>query len=563
MEPKVTYNFDQYHTHDARTVILKELAEAYPGLARLSSIGTSHRGREIWAMEITNRSLGAPEDKPGFYIDANCHGEEVIASEVALYTIWHLLTNYGEDPLVTLLLDTRTLYILPNICPDGAEWSLTTPYHHVGNGHYPFWEEPLTGHRVKDLNGDGYVVDMRVKDPVGEWKISGKDPRLMILREPGEIGGTYYRIYPEGEILDYDGVNVALGKPRHGNLNRQYPAHWGPEEIEYGAGKLPLNEPEAKAIADFVLAHPNITGAQAYHSHGGVILRQSSTMPDRELPPGDVRLFKYVGAVGEKITGYPLISTFEDFTMETHNIRHGGFCDWLYQFLGLVPFTTELWDVETAAGVKKTQFFMERGHSEEEQLQLIAWADEHCDGEGFINWQPFDHPQLGPVEIGGWNRMFVFRNPPPKFIKDIARPNAEFTYRHAACSPLLRIQELKATPVAQGLFRVEAVVGNEGYLPTNLTDMALKLDVIPAVSVQLECSSDVELVMGAAEQDLGHLAGYSERRDPWNAWGPPWANTRAKVEWQVRVPEGTQSVVKLVAVAEKGGTVSRELVLQP
>jgi murein tripeptide amidase MpaA len=562
METMANYKFDKYHNHKERTAILQDLAKAHPNLAQLSSIGTSHQGREIWAMEITNRSTAAPEDKPGFYIDANCHGEEIIGSEVALYTIWHLLTHYGQDSFVTLLLDNYTFYILPQINPDGAEWSLTTPYHHVGNGHYPFWEEPYSGHRVKDLNDDGYIVDMRVKDPAGEWKVSDQDPRLMILRKPGEMGGTYYRVYPEGEILDYDGVSVEMGKPRHGNLNRQYPAHWAPEEVEYGAGKLPLNEPEAKAIADFILAHSNIVGAQAYHSHGGVILRQSSTMPDRDLPPEDVRLFKHIGTVGEEITSYPLISTFEDFTMDTHNIRHGGFCDWLYQWLGLVPFTTELWDVETAAGVEKTQFFMERGRSETEQLKLLAWADEHCPDEGFIDWEPFEHPQLGPVEIGGWNRMFVFRNPPAKFIEEIARPNAEFTFRHAASAPLIRIQELKAIPVDKDMFRVEVVVGNEGYLPTNLTDKALELDVIPAVWVCLDCSDNVELIMGDVKQDLGHLAGYSERRHPWNAWGPSWNPTRAQGEWLIRVPEGVQGSVQVLAVSEKGGRVSQALVLE-
>jgi murein tripeptide amidase MpaA len=552
--------FDHYHTHEERTAILRDLAERFPKLADLYSIGQSHQGREIWVIEMTNRETGSPESKPGFYIDANCHGEEVIGSEVALYSVWYILTQYGEDPFVTEVLDTRVLYVLPNINPDGAEWSITTPYHHVGNGHYPFWEEPKTGLRREDLNQDGYIVDMRVEDPVGEWKVSDKDPRLLIRRQPGDVGGTYYRLYPEGRVLDYDGVNVKMGKPRHGNLNRQYPAYWGPEEVEYGAGELPLNEPEAKAIADFVLDHPNIAGAQAYHSHGGVILRQSSNKPDSDLPSGDVRLFKYIGELGTELTGYPCISTYEDFTAEEHNVRHGGFCDWLYEWLGIVPFTTELWDVETAAGVEKVQFFMERGRTEEEQLQLLEWADENSE-DGFINWEPFDHPQLGRVEIGGWNNMFIFRNPPAKLIEEIARPNLLFTLHHAVCSPLIRIHSLDVTPTAPGVFNVEAIVGNEGYLPTNLTDRALDLDKIPAVSVSLAGEGDVEFVVGEAEQELGHLAGYSERRHPWNAWGPDWSPTRAKAIWQVRIPEGESREIEVIVTSQKGGTASKAITL--
>jgi hypothetical protein len=558
-----TITFDRYHTFAEFTTALKALAAAYPGLARLTSIGLSHGGREIWAMELTNQATGPADEKPGYYIDGNCHGQEVISSEVPLYTIWYALTQYGHDPLVTEVLDTRALYILPRINPDGAEWCITTPYRHVGNGHYPFWTEPATGHRYEDMDGDGYIVDMRVPDPGGEWKISAKDPRLMIPREPGEVGGVYYRVYPEGVIPDYDGVNVFLGRARHGNLNRQYPSHWGPEEVEYGAGQLPLNEPEAKAIAEFVLAHPNIAGAVAYHSHGGVILRQSSVKPDRELPPGDVRLFKRIGGMGAQVTGYPLISTFQDFTAETHHIRHGGFGDWLYEFLGIIPFTPELWDVETEAGVKKPQFFMERGRSEDEQLQLLAWAEANCaqDCKFFIDWRPFDHPQLGRVEIGGWDQQYVFRNPPPKFIAKVAHPVTVFTLRHAACSPLLRIHEVSATAMAPGLYKIEAIIANEGFLPTNLTTQALRLGLQTAVRARLELPAGVELTMGAAEQDLGQLAGYSDRPDPWNPWGPPWQPTRLRATWQVAVKGAGATQVRVIAMSQKGGTVAQEITL--
>jgi hypothetical protein len=226
-----------------------------------------------------------------------------------------------------------------------------------------------------------------------------------------------------------------------------------------------------------------------------------------------------------------------------------------------VPFTTELWDVETAAGVEKVEFFMERGRTEEEYLQLIEWADENSE-DGFIDWQPFDHPQLGEVEIGGWNNMFIFRNPPPKFIEDIARPNLQFTLHHAASSPLIRLQEPTVTSIAPGLFTVEAIVGNEGYLPTNLTDRALELDKIPVVSICLTSDEDIEFVVGEAKQELGHLAGYSERRHPWNAWGPDWSPTRAEATWQVRIPKGESREVRIVASSQKGGTVSRTVMLE-
>jgi hypothetical protein len=384
----------------------------------------------------------------------------------------------------------------------------------------------------------------------------------MVMREPGDITGTFYRIYPEGEIIDFDGLNVRVSKPRHGNLNRQYPANWGPEAVEYGAGELPLNEPEARAIAEFILAHPNIAGAQAHHSHAGVILSQLSAMPGERMPPRDKRLFEFIGEMGTKITGYPLLTASDHFSPAgVEDVRHGVFTTWLYAFLGLVPYTIEFWDVEKEAGIEKTEFFMERGRTETEMLKLLTWADENCDGQGYFDWEPFDHPQLGPVEIGGWNRMFVFRNPPAKYIEDMAEKGTLFALRHAACSPLIRIEEIDTKQVAGDLFTITAIVGNEGCLSTNLTEKALQLKNIAGASAALEFGDDVELVMGAARQELGHLAGYWERRDPWNAWGVPWNDTRAKAEWQVRVPEGQTTTLRVTALAPKGGTVTQEITL--
>jgi hypothetical protein len=91
--------------------------------------------------------------------------------------------------------------------------------------------------------------------------------------------------------------------------------------------------------------------------------------------------------------------------------------------------------------------------------------------------------------------------------------------------------------------------------------MALNLDKIPGVKAVLESDAGVELVLGARSQDLGHLAGYWERRDPWNAWGLPWNDMRRCAEWQVAVPIGQETHVRVVAVSPTGGTTSTEIVL--
>ena len=161
--------FDRYYDFNEMTAHLHALAAAYPHLATLTSIAKSHRGRDVWFMQITNPETGPALEKPGFYIDAQIHAEEHATSATALYAINYLLTRYGIDPEVTRLVDGQVFYIIPRINPDGAEYALKAPYHPwCGNGRVLPGEDRLEGLQAQDINGDGYIVNMRVPDPKGE-----------------------------------------------------------------------------------------------------------------------------------------------------------------------------------------------------------------------------------------------------------------------------------------------------------------------------------------------------------------------------------------------------------
>jgi murein tripeptide amidase MpaA len=550
IDPKIDWT--RYHTYAELTRVLQALEAAYPHAMRVYSIGQSRQGRELWMVELTESSTGPAEEKPAYYVDGNCHGEEVLGCQVALYTLVQLLTRQQTDPWVGELLATRTFYIAPNINPDGAEQSMTTPYHHVGNGHYLPWEfEPTEGLYPADIDGDGYILQMRYPDAAGEWKISDQDARIMLHRAPGEQGGRYYRLLPEGWINGYDGAEIVIPKPPHGNLNRQFPTFWAPERGEYGAGDYPLNEPEALAVARFILEHRNIAGALAHHTHGGLILRPSSYRPDAELPPEDVWLFKTLGAVGEALTDYRLASIFEDFTRDKRFARNGGFGDWLYEQLGIPFLATELWDLDLAAGIRRANHFPFGAHSEAHQQALFAWCDEHLAGKGFIDWHAFDHPQLGRVELGGWDAMGVIRNAPGHLVESVAAPVAEFTLRMGACTPLIRVTEATAEALGAGLFKIRAVVKNLGYLPTHLTELGRTTGEIPEVEVTL-VTEKASLIMNAAVRPIGHLDGTSSRRTAWSGWNPPWGTDSKVVEWLVRA-EGDGAGVTVQAAAQKGG----------
>jgi len=567
----MTYEMDfgEYFVYDELTAHLQGMADAYPKLTSLESIGKSWQDRDVWVMTITNPDTGSPDSKPAFYIDGHIHAEEVTTSHTAMYTIWYLLTKYDNDPDVTWLLENMTFYIIPRINPDGAEISLTEPHHWCGNGRYLPGEETTRGLCQADIDGDGLIVQMRIEDPNGEWRVSDDDPRLMVQRQPGEVNnGPYYRLYREGEIRgEWDGVNFEFQKPRDGNLNRNFPAGWRPEFRQYGAGELPLSEPETKAVADFILKHPNISGMQCYHTHGGLHLRPSLVEPDSTLPRFDLAVYNRIGAMGTELTGYPVISVYEEFTNDPDKPRVGSLMQWSYDEFGIITFSTELWNPELAAGIEFPAKYQVRARSTEDEIKLLEYNDKHLGGKGFVEWHEFDHPQLGKVEIGGWTHMYTFRNPPPvsmattdeakQFLFDTIHTNCLFTLKHAMTTPLLKIQSTDVEKLSDDLYKVSAVIANEGFLPTHLTERALAHGTANPIQITLE--GDAEIIMGSTNQNIGHLAGRDERTATWSPWLREWSDTKRVVEWLVRAPENT--TLTLTAAAQKAGRKQVEVTL--
>jgi murein tripeptide amidase MpaA len=560
MQTATTIDYARYIGYDDLTRVLFGLQQTYPEMLTIQSIGTSHQGRNIWLATITNPVTGGDTEKPGYWIDANIHAEEVVGTMVALYTIDKLLDGYGRDDRITRLLDEQVFYIVPRLNPDAAEQCLTTPYPWCGNGRFAPEEVQTRGLRLGDLNGDGSITMMRVPDPLGEWRVSSVDARIMTQRAPDEHDDDvqYYRLLPEGELPDFDGAEFIVDAPNDGNLNRNFPANFLPEEFQYGAGRFPLSEPESRAVVEFFTAHPNIVGAEAYHTHGGVILRPFLNQPDAEFEGDDLAVYTAIGALGTAETDYPLISVYEEFTDDKAAPRTGSFMEWAFEQLGIITFSTELWDIWRIAEIAEPDYFRFQEFGELEKVRLLQWVDEHVPG-GYLDWQPFDHPQLGPVEIGGWVNIWTFRNPPGALIEAECEKNFRFTLRHAACAPSLAMSLVTAEPLGADLYRIRAVVENRGYLPTNVSSQAIKQKIAKPVLATIALDG-AELIMGEATQSLGHLAGRSERRTEWSPWGNAWGSPRRRAEWLVRGAQG--AIVTVEAHSEKAGVARMSVELE-
>lgn len=113
------------------------------------SIGTSHEGRPIHYVRISN-DPNVDQAKPEVLYDALHHAREPESAMQLYFYMWYLLENYGTDPLATHIVNTRELYFVPCVNPDGYVYNETT--------------DPLGGgmwRKNRRDNGDGsFGVDL-------------------------------------------------------------------------------------------------------------------------------------------------------------------------------------------------------------------------------------------------------------------------------------------------------------------------------------------------------------------------------------------------------------------
>jgi murein tripeptide amidase MpaA len=556
--------FDTYYRYDALTRLLHAYAEEYPHLVRIQSIGKSYEGRDIWLLTITNFATGTDNEKPALWVDGNIHASEVSPSTACLYLIHRLVHEYGTHPAITRCLDTRVFYICPRVNPDGAEWALADKPKIIRSSTrpYPYEEDPIGGLVTEDIDGDGRMLMMRIPDPNGPWKKHPQEPRLMVRREPDEVGGDYYRLLPEGRFDEpFDPAILTLQPKKEGlDLNRNFPAYWRQEHEQPGAGPYPTSEPEVRAIVDFIVKHPNITGGITFHTWGGVLLRPYSHQSDEAFPAEDLWTYQKIGAKGTEITGYPNISVFHDFKYHPKEYISGVFDDWLYDHLGIFAWTVEIWSPQRQAGISDYKFIdWYREHPVEDDLKLLRWSDEVLGGKGYVDWYTFDHPQLGKVELGGWDVMYAWRNPPPPFLEKEVALFLDWLVWHLLISPKLELYEAKATPLGEGLYQVRLVVQNSGWLPTYITKKALEKKVVRGVVAEIELPEGATLRTGKPREELGQLEGRAYKPSTPTTWHADPTDDRAKVEWVVHAPTG--GTVKITARHERAGVVRAALEL--
>lgn len=534
---KTTFQYDSYYNYEQIKEFVETFKEKYPNLLDVEVICETPEKRNMYALTITNKNTGKAFEKPAFHMDGNTHAGEVTGSMACLHFVDVLLTNYGVDETITKLLDVFTIYVVPRISPDGAEAYLSTPYSYrsVNRVH----NAKKGGVTTEDLDGDDVIRMMRIPSKYGAWKKDPEKENSMTLRKPDDFEGEFYDIYPEGNFENYDGDENLKAKESDWQLdfNRNFPFGWFPEHRQYGAGKYPLSNPETKALADWIIDHPNIGMVSTNHTSGGIFLYPPGTKSSSKAPSFDMKVFKEVGKLCKEELGYDIINIFDAFITDQEVFDSGAFDDWCYETQGLVAFTIELWDL-----AKRVDVPYEWGKKDDDPQTTdlkrfnacLDWVKENAP-EAFVPWKPYSHPIFKDVELGGFNFKFTHQNPPAHILPSVLEQMTSFALRCVKTLPRLVIDEVSINEIEKDIYDVTITIGNLGYLPTNITEVSKDLEINKPIVTEIE---GCEVLSGKQKEELDFLEGYSNTSTGVYFYGnlstEENAKSRKKYHWIVR-----------------------------
>lgn len=119
--------YNEYHTIEESLCFLQNLASAYPGFVRLSSIGQTIEGRDIWALKITDNPDSAEPDEEAIFLKGVTHAREWATHETMLYIAEYLTSRYATDPQVQRIVDRSVVWLVPIANPDGFWYTWNGP----------------------------------------------------------------------------------------------------------------------------------------------------------------------------------------------------------------------------------------------------------------------------------------------------------------------------------------------------------------------------------------------------------------------------------------------------
>ncbi|MCP5051939.1 MAG: hypothetical protein GY940_32525, partial [bacterium] len=390
-----------YQTPDEVNNEVKKLAGSNPGIAKVHRLATSPGGVAVNVLEIGPETGKSKKTLPAIFVAANMEGTVPISSEAALSLARLVLEKAGERK-------DKTWYILALGNPDGAGNYFKKPLRMDSRNNRPHnddMDDQTDEDGVEDLDGNGIITRMRVKDPQGQWLPIPGEPRLMKKADwtKGEKG--IYKLYSEGIDNDGDGkynedgpggVNVGVNFP---HLFKPYTKSGGPwagsEAETYELFKFIYRRPEIamtlylgstnfcmvpprggrKGTADFTrIKVPGMMGERMGFDPDKTytmkeILEKAQPMmpPGMELTEGLVASFlglgpavnplggdlKFYNAISEEYKAFLKKNKSDAKRLEPARAKDGSFELWAYYHLGIPSFSLDFWTLPEVEKEKK------------------------------------------------------------------------------------------------------------------------------------------------------------------------------------------------------------------
>jgi Zinc carboxypeptidase len=529
-----------------------------PGVVETLKIATSPGGRPVTVIEIGREAGKDIKTLPSIFVGANLEGTRPISTEGAIFLTDMLLADPSQ-------YDSLNWYILPLGNPDAATGFFESPLSENSRNDLPFnddKDDQIDEDGVNDLNGDGWITTMRVKHPDGKWVVSEEDPRLMRMADPKKGEQGIFKLYSEGIDEDLDGLYNEDGKGGT-NVGINFPHQF--KHFTSQGGIYPGSAPESFAIMKFVFEHPDIAmifsfGATNYcytppkaDRKGEADLNKikisgrrarwynldpSRTYTIKELvdiisesnPQLNVDESMVAGMLGLGAAVNPLPGDLQFYQkyadeyktflqergtefkrFESSAAKDGAFELWSYFHVGVPVFSMDLWGIEKISPSDSVSIPEKKGKPQAAEYSeaLLAHSDALTDKNGFVDWTPYDHPTLGPVEIGGFV-PYTGTTPPVEWVDSLLQLQVPWILTLAREIPDLYIYNTQISSKGSGIYQLEVWVENRSFISFP-TDMGSR-NMQPAPAVLSIEGSQLEFISGYQRTPIRRVAGKSRAK---------------------------------------------------